>query len=157
MKITLLVIGKTDKKYLIDAIDEYCKRLIHYIKLEYITLPDIKNARNVSQEQLIKKEGELIISYMKSNCELYLLDENGKQFTSVEFARFIEKKQVAGQKDLVFVIGGAFGFAPEVKSKASGLISLSALTFSHQLVRLIFMEQLYRAMTIIKGEPYHHQ
>ncbi len=157
MKITLLAIGKTDSKYLAEAIDDYVKRLGHYCKFELKILPDIKNSRNMSPDLQMQKEGELLINSLKGSYQLILLDENGKQYTSVEFAGLIESKMVAGTKDIFFAIGGPYGFSSGVKNLTAGQISLSKMTFSHQLVRLIFVEQLYRAMTIIKGEPYHHK
>ncbi len=156
MKITLVVIGKTDKKYITEGISEYEKRLLHYCKFEMKVIPDIKNSKSMSESVQMQKEGELILASVRSTSELILLDEKGSEFSSVEFAKLIERKGVAGKSEITFVIGGPYGFSPEVKARANGLVSLSRLTFSHQIVRLIFMEQLYRAMTIIKGEPYHH-
>lgn len=157
MKITLIVVGKTDKKYIIEGMLEYEKRLSHYCKFEVKVIPDIKNSKSMPASVQMQKEGELILGAIRSSSEIILLDERGSEYSSVDFAKFIEKKGIAGQRELVFIIGGPYGFSPEVKSSASGVISLSKLTFSHQIVRLIFMEQLYRAMTIIKGEPYHHE
>ncbi len=156
MKITLLVIGKTDKDFVIKGIEEYRKRLVHYIPFEMVVIPDIKNTKNMSEQQQKQKEGELILSKIKPADTLLLLDENGKTFSSVQFSQFIEQKMVNGNKNIVFVIGGPYGFSEEVYQKAQGKISLSKMTFSHQMIRMIFIEQLYRAMTIIKGEPYHH-
>jgi 23S rRNA (pseudouridine1915-N3)-methyltransferase len=157
MKITLLVIGKTDKKYILEGIAEYEKRLSHYCKFEVKVIPDVKNSKSMSASVQMQKEGELILNSIRLPGEVILLDERGNEYSSVEFAKFIEKKGITGQRELTFIIGGPYGFSPEVKSFATGLVSLSKLTFSHQIVRLIFMEQLYRAMTIIKGEPYHHE
>lgn len=157
MKITLITIGKTDKDYLIKGMDIYLKRLRHYINFEIDIIPDIKNTKNLSEAQQKQKEGELILAKANSVDQLILLDEKGILYSSEEFAGFIEKKMVVGTKHLAFVIGGPYGFSEDVYSKASGKVSLSAMTFSHQMVRLIFVEQLYRAMTIIKGEPYHHK
>jgi 23S rRNA (pseudouridine1915-N3)-methyltransferase len=157
MKITLLVIGKTDKKYILEGIAEYEKRLSHYCKFEIKVIPDIKDSKSMSAQVQMQKEGELILKSIRLPGEIILLDEKGKEHSSVEFAKFIEKKAVTGQKELTFIIGGPYGFSPEVKSAANAMLSLSRLTFSHQIVRLLFMEQLYRAMTIIKGEPYHHE
>lgn len=156
MKITLIVIGKTDKKYITEGVSEYEKRLLHYCKFELKVIPDIKNSKSMSESVQMQKEGELIIASIRPTSELILLDEKGSEYSSVEFAKLIERKGVAGKSEITFVIGGPYGFSPEVKARANGLVSLSRLTFSHQIVRLIFMEQLYRAMTIIKGEPYHH-
>lgn len=156
MKIALVVIGKTDKKYITEGISEYEKRLLHYCKFEMKVIPDIKNSKSMSESVQMQKEGELILASIRSSSELILLDEKGSEYSSVEFAKLIERKGVAGKSEITFVIGGPYGFSPEVKARANGLVSLSRLTFSHQIVRLIFLEQLYRAMTIIKGEPYHH-
>jgi len=157
MKISLVVVGKTDKKYYSDAIAEYEKRLSHYCRFEVKTIADVKGNKSMSQQIQMQKEGEQILSTVRGSAEIILLDDKGKDFTSIDFAKFLEKKMIAGQKDLTFVIGGPYGFDSEVKSFASAKVSLSKMTFSHQIVRLIFMEQLYRAMTIIKGEPYHHE
>jgi 23S rRNA (pseudouridine1915-N3)-methyltransferase len=121
------------------------------------TISDIKNSKNLSEDQQKEKEGELILQQISTSDELFLLDEQGIEVSSVEFARFLEKKMISGIKRLVFVIGGPYGFSQNVYSRANGKVSLSKMTFSHQMVRLIFLEQLYRAMTILKGEPYHHQ
>jgi len=157
MKITLILVGKTDKKYIIDGIAEYEKRLMHYCKFEVKVIPDIKNTKAMSADVQMQKEGEQIINLLRPSTETILLDERGREYTSVEFARFIERKAVAGQSDITFVVGGPYGFSQELKGVAKSMVSLSKLTFSHQLVRLLFVEQLYRAMTIIKGEPYHHE
>lgn len=157
MKICLLVIGKTDEAYLQKGIEIFLKRIPHYIPFEMKVISDIKNAKNLSEEQQKDKEGELILQQITTSDELFLLDENGMEFPSVEFARFLEKKMISGIKRMVFVIGGPYGFSGNVYSRANGKVSLSKMTFSHQMVRLIFLEQLYRAMTILKGEPYHHQ
>lgn len=157
MKITLIVVGKTDKKYILEGVSEYEKRLSHYCKFEVKVIPDIKNSKSMSSSVQMQKEGELILGTVRSTSEVILMDERGSEYSSVDFAKFIEKKGIAGQRELVFVIGGPYGFSPEVKAASNAQLSLSRLTFSHQIVRLIFMEQLYRAMTIIKGEPYHHE
>ena len=157
MKITLLVIGKTNFAYLREGISLYVERLQHYIPFEYKEIADVRNAKNLSQEQLKIQEGELILQHVGSNDELWLLDENGRQFSSVAFADYLEKRLLHSSKSLVIVIGGAFGFSEKVYQQAGGKLSLSPMTFSHQLVRLIAAEQLYRAFTIIKGEPYHHR
>ncbi|MCT4602892.1 MAG: 23S rRNA (pseudouridine(1915)-N(3))-methyltransferase RlmH [Marinifilum sp.] len=156
MKATLLVIGKTDKDFVKKGIDEYQKRLVHYLPFEFKIIPDLKNTRNLSENQQKQKEGELILEKLKPTDTLVLLDENGKEFSSVGFSKFMEQKMIGGTKNLVFVIGGPYGFSEEVYKKAQGKVSLSKMTFSHQMIRMIFIEQLYRAMTIIKGEPYHH-
>ncbi len=157
MKIKLIVIGKTDKEYLQEGIDIFQKRIPHYLPFEYQILPDIRNTRKLSEEQQKEKEGELILAQLKPGDELILLDEKGKEFSSVEFARFLEKKMVIGSKTLAFIIGGPYGFSKNIYETATGKISLSKMTFSHQMVRLIFSEQLYRALSILKGEPYHHE
>lgn len=156
MKITLLVIGKTDKDFVKKGIEEYQKRLVHYLPFELKIIPDLKNTKNLSENQQKQKEGELILDKVKSGDTLVLLDEGGKEFSSVGFSKFLEQKMLSGMKNLVFVIGGPYGFSEDVYKKAQGKVSLSKMTFSHQMIRMIFVEQLYRGMTIIKGEPYHH-
>ena len=157
MKITLLVIGKTEADYLKKGIDIYLKRLKHYINFEIAVIPALKSTKNLSEIQQKQKEGELILAQIKPTDNLVLLDENGSRFSSVGFATYLEKQMVAGIRNTVFVVGGPYGFSDDVFQKASGKISLSEMTYSHQMVRLIFAEQVYRAMTILKGEPYHHQ
>ena len=157
MKICLLVIGKTDEAYLQKGIELFLKRIPHYISFEMKIISDIKNSKNLSEDQQKEKEGDLILQQITTSDELFLLDEQGMEISSVEFARFLEKKMISGIKRLVFVIGGPYGFSGTIYSRANGKVSLSKMTFSHQMVRLIFLEQLYRAMTILKGEPYHHQ
>ena len=156
MKVTLLVVGKTDKRYMQDAVDEYAKRLKHYVSFELEVIPDLKNTKNLTSEIQKIKEGHLILNRDLSGKELHLLDEGGQMFTSREFASFLEKKMLSGLKELIFVIGGAYGFSTEVCEKANSKISLSKMTFSHQMARLLCVEQIYRAFTILKGEPYHH-
>jgi 23S rRNA (pseudouridine1915-N3)-methyltransferase len=157
MNIKLIAIGKTDHKNLQALIEEYQKRLSFYIKFELEIIPDIKNVKNLSEQQQKEKEGELILAKLAATDQLILLDENGKSFSSVAFANELQKKMNAGIKTLVFVIGGPYGFSEEVYKKANGKISLSAMTFSHQMVRLFFIEQVYRGFTILRNEPYHHQ
>jgi len=157
MNIKLLAIGKTDNKSLQSLIDEYTKRLSFYIKFDLEIIPDIKNVKNLSEAQQKEKEGELILSKISATDQLILLDENGSTFSSVAFSDYLQKKMNAGIKTLVFVIGGPYGFSEEVYKKAQGKISLSSMTFSHQMVRLFVIEQLYRGFTILKNEPYHHQ
>lgn len=157
MKIKLIVIGKTDKRYLQDGLTIFNKRVIHYIPYEFQVLPDIKNSKNLSESLQKEKEGELLLTQLNPGDELILLDERGSEFSSPEFARFLEKKMLGGTKTLVFVIGGPYGFSQKIYDAAKSKISLSKMTFSHQLIRLIFAEQLYRALTILKGEPYHHE
>ena len=157
MKVCLVVIGKTDATYFTDAIKEYQNRLVHYIPFEMQIIPDIKNVKNLSESQQKEKEGELILKTLQSGDYLVLLDEKGKEFTSMQFASYMEKKMNSVPKKLVFVIGGPYGFSESVYKAASEKISLSKMTFSHQMIRLIFIEQIYRAMTILNNEPYHHE
>ena len=156
MKITLLVIGKTDASYISEGLEEYTKRLKHYVNFEIEVIPDIKKGKNLSVENQKNMEGELILSRITSGKEMHLFDEKGKMFSSREFAAFLEKKMVSGLKELVLVIGGPYGFSSKVVDNAVSKISLSRLTFSHQMARLLCIEQIYRAFTILKGEPYHH-
>ena len=157
MKILFVVIGKTDESYLETGIGKYIKRLEHYIPFEMKVIPDIKNRKTLTEEQQKKAEGDLILSQLNPGDDLILLDEKGKTFTSVMFSQWIEKQMNAGSKRIVFVVGGPYGFSKDVYDKAKFKISLSEMTFSHQMVRAIFVEQLYRAFTIMKGEPYHHE
>ena len=157
MNIKLLTIGKTDNKALQSLIDDYTKRLSFYIKFDLEIIPDIKNVKNLSESQQKEKEGELILAKLTSTDQLILLDEKGTTFSSVGFSDYLQKKMNSGAKNLVFVIGGPYGFSDEVYQKAQGKISLSLMTFSHQMVRLFFIEQLYRGFTILRNEPYHHQ
>ncbi|MCU4177629.1 23S rRNA (pseudouridine(1915)-N(3))-methyltransferase RlmH [Carboxylicivirga sp. N1Y90] len=156
MKIQLVMIGKTDEAYLMMGIEKYVQRLKHYIPFEMKVIPDLKKAKNLSEEQQKKMEGDLLVQNLQAGDFMVLLDEKGKEFSSVEFSSFIQKKMVSGLKRLVFVIGGPYGFSDAVYSKANGKISLSQMTFSHQMIRLFFVEQVYRSMTILKNEPYHH-
>lgn len=157
MNIKLLTIGKTDNKALQSLIDDYSKRLSFYVKFELEIIPDLKNAKNLSEAQQKEKEGELILSKITPTDQLVLLDENGATFSSVGFSDYLQKKMNSGIKTLVLVIGGPYGFSNEVYQKAQGKIALSAMTFSHQMVRLFVIEQLYRGFTILRNEPYHHQ
>lgn len=157
MKISLLVIGKTDASYFSDAIAEYRKRLERYIPFEIQIIPDIKNTKNLTVDQQKEKEGELIQRSLLPGDHLVLLDERGTEYTSLRFASYIEKKMQTVPKRLIFVIGGPYGFSPAVYDRANEMMTLSRMTFSHQMVRLIFVEQLYRAMTILNNEPYHHE
>ncbi len=156
MKIKLLVIGKTDDRYIAEGIKKYLGRMKYYIPFEYTELPDIKNSKNLTQERQKILEGELLLKNIQPGDHVVLLDEKGKNFTSREFASYIEKRMISGIKRVVFIIGGPFGFSDDIYSVANDKISLSKMTFSHQLVRVIFFEQIYRAMTIIRNEPYHH-
>jgi len=157
MNIKILTIGKTDNKALQSLIDDYTKRLSFYIKFDLEIIPDIKNVKNLSESQQKEKEGELILAKLAPKDQLILLDEKGTTFSSVGFSDYLQKKMNSGAKTLVFVIGGPYGFSDEVYQKAQGKISLSLMTFSHQMVRLFFIEQLYRGFTILRNEPYHHQ
>lgn len=157
MRIELIVIGKTNAKYLETGIDEYLKRLHHYIPFGLSIIPDVKNAKSLSEQQLKTKEGDLILKKISATDYLVLLDEGGKCFTSVAFSKHIQSLMLRNCKRVCFVIGGAYGFSDPVYQRSNSKIALSEMTFSHQMVRLIFVEQLYRAMTILKGEPYHHQ
>lgn len=157
MNCKLIAIGKTDNRALQGLMDEYCKRLGFYIRFDLEVITDIKNAKNLSENQQKDKEGDLILAKIAPTDHLILLDENGKNFTSVGFAAELQKKMNAGIKTLVFVIGGPYGFSEAMYAKAQGKISLSSMTFSHQMVRLFFVEQMYRAFTILNKEPYHHE
>lgn len=157
MKIKLLAIGKTDDKNLIYLIDSYQQRLKHYINFELEIIPDIKNVKNLTEVQQKEKEGALIIKKLLPTDVLILLDEKGKEMRSIEFSKYLQKKMNSGIKQLVFVIGGPYGFSEEIYKKAQGKISLSKMTFSHQMIRLFVVEQIYRALTILKNEPYHHE
>jgi|TARA_R110000744_G_scaffold213417_1_gene332297 23S rRNA (pseudouridine1915-N3)-methyltransferase len=157
MTIKLLVLGKTDSTQLNQLIEEYQNRLKHYIKFELEIIPDIKNTKNLSEKQQKEKEGDAILNKLSATDLLVLLDENGKQKTSMEFSEYLQKNMNSGLKQLVFVIGGPYGFSDAVYQKSQGKISLSKMTFSHQMVRLFMVEQLYRAFTILRNEPYHHQ
>lgn len=157
MKITLLTVGKTEDAYLKDGIDKYLKRLKHYIKFETIELPELKNTKALSQEQQKFKEAEMLFKNLASTDYVMLLDEGGAQVTSVQFADMLNKKMISSVSNLVFIIGGPYGFDESIYKRANDKLSLSRMTFSHQMVRLFFVEQVYRAYTILKGEPYHHQ
>ncbi len=156
MKIKVIVVGKTLKGFIGQGVEEYLNRLKHYLRVDLIVIPDVKTGKSLPVEQLMRKEEELILSEIANGSEVFLLDEQGREYTSVELASIVEEKMVAGTKELTLIIGGAYGVTKAVKSKANGVIALSKLTFSHQMVRVILLEQLYRAMTIIRGEPYHH-
>jgi 23S rRNA (pseudouridine1915-N3)-methyltransferase len=156
MKIKLIVVGKTDQQALESLVDEYLKRLKRYVSFEIDIFPDLKNRKSLSQMEQKSKEGALILSKIKPAEALYLLDEKGSKYTSVQFASFIQKKMLSGIKTLVFVIGGPYGFSDKVYQQAVGKISFSSMTFSHQMFRLFVVEQVYRAFSILKNEPYHH-
>jgi len=157
MKITLLAVGKTEDKYLIEGIDKYLNRLKHYIGFNFVIIPDIKNTKNLTQAQQKTKEAELILKQVNNLDTVILMDEKGKKYTSVHFADYLNKQMIGSVQQIVFIIGGPYGFDESVYKRANGSISLSDMTFSHQMVRLFFVEQLYRAFSILKGEPYHHE
>ena len=157
MQIKLIAIGKTDDKQLLQLIEQYQKRLKHYVKFQLDIIPDIKNIKNLSKTQQKDKEGELILKKISATDVLILLDENGKQYSSIEFSGYLQKKMNTGIKQLVFVIGGPYGFSEAIYQKSKEKISLSKMTFSHQMIRLFMVEQIYRGFTILKNEPYHHQ
>ncbi len=156
MKVRLLMIGKTAEKWLQQGVDKFSDRLVHYLPFELKVLPDIKNAGKLKIPELKQLEGESVLKTIDNQDRLILLDENGKQMTSRDFSAFLEKQMMTGSRRLVFVIGGAWGFSDEVYKRADVKLSLSSMTFSHQMARLLFTEQLYRAMTILKNEPYHN-
>jgi 23S rRNA (pseudouridine1915-N3)-methyltransferase len=157
MKITLLTVGKTDKDWVRQGLDIYVSRLKHYIPCNIVEIPELKNVSALSKDQIKSKEGELILKNIRPTDDVILLDEKGKEYTSVEFARIIQDKISYAGKDIVFIIGGAYGFSEAVYQRANSKLSLSRMTFSHQMVRAIFVEQIYRAFTIMRGEPYHHE
>lgn len=157
MNIRLLLIGKTSERYLQDGLDEYCKRLGRFVKYEIDVIADLKNGKSLTQEQVKEGEGRMILERLNSSDTVILLDERGVMMSSLEFSEYIENFALRSVKTLVFVIGGAYGFSKDVYDRAGGKISLSKMTFSHQMVRLIFTEQLYRAYAITAGLPYHHE
>lgn len=169
MKITLLVVGKTTDPHIISLIEDYRKRLTHYVPFDLQVIPELKNAKSLSEAQQKQQEGELILKTVGPTAHVILLDEHGKEYRSIEFAAYLQKL-MNGQltsplkgglgglgPGVFFVVGGPYGFSPDVYARANGKISLSQMTFSHQMIRLIFVEQIYRAMTILRGEPYHHE
>ena len=157
MKFTLLVVGRTVEKHYITAIDDYVSRTKHFISFDMEVIPELKNTKSLSMEQQKEKEGELILKALQPGDVVVLLDEHGKEFRSIEFADWVERKMHTVNKRLVFIIGGPYGFSPRIYQTAQEKISLSKMTFSHQMIRMIFVEQVYRAMTILRGEPYHHE
>lgn len=157
MNIKLLAIGKTDNKQLQSLIEDYTKRLGHYVKFKLEIIPDLKKVKHLSEAQQKQKEGELILSKLSNTDVLVLMDENGKQMDSVAFSNYLQKHMNSGIKQLVLAIGGPYGFSDTVYQKAQSKLSLSKMTFSHQMVRLFVIEQLYRGFTILKNEPYHHR
>lgn len=156
MKTQLILVGKTTNKHLATLIDDYVKRIGHYMPFEVTVVPDLKNTKALSEEQQKEREGELILQKIKPTDTLVLLDERGSELGSVAFSQWLQRKQ-SSARNLVFVIGGPYGFSKAVYNRADEQLSLSRMTFSHQLIRVVFAEQLYRACTIIKGEPYHHE
>ncbi len=156
MKITLLLVGKTTDSRLISLIEDYRKRLLHYAPFELVVLPDLKNTKSLSEEQIKTAEGEAILRFVTPSMDVVLLDEHGREFRSIEYAEWLQKKMGSG-KDLTLVIGGPYGFSEAVYQRADGKVSLSRMTFSHQMIRIMVIEQIYRAMTILRGEPYHHE
>lgn len=157
MNITLIAIGKTDSKQLSSLIELYHKRLKHYVNLSIEIIPDIKNSKKLNVQQQLQKEGELILKKISPGDYIVLLDENGKSYSSLQFSNYLQKHMNSGIKNLVFVIGGPYGISEIVHEKANGKLSLSKMTFSHQMIRLFFVEQLYRGFTILRNEPYHHK
>ena len=156
MKIKLLTIGKTDSRPLQQLIDEYCKRLGFYIPFSMDTIPDIKNTKNLTTKQQKIAEGKELLKKIEKSDAVILLDENGKLYNSIQFSTYLQKKMNSGLKKIVFIIGGPYGFSDDLYSRCNGKVSLSPMTFSHQMVRLFFTEQLYRSLTILRNEPYHH-
>ncbi|MBY0542135.1 MAG: 23S rRNA (pseudouridine(1915)-N(3))-methyltransferase RlmH [Sphingobacteriaceae bacterium] len=156
MKITLIAVGKTEDKYLIEGIDKYLNRLKHYINFSVLIIPDIKNTKNLTESQQKSKEAELISKQINPTDVVILLDEKGKKHSSVSFSDYLNKQMIGSVQHLVFIIGGPYGFDERIYKRANTSISLSDMTFSHQMVRLFFVEQLYRAFSILKNEPYHH-
>ena len=157
MKIRLICVGKTDIKHFQDAENEYLKRLKHYIPIEKIEIPELKNAKKLRKDQIKQEEGSLILKQITPGEQVILLDEKGKRFSSIEFSKFLQKRMNSGGKYISFIIGGAYGFSEDVYQRADSKVSLSEMTFSHQMIRTFFLEQVYRGFTILKGEPYHHQ
>lgn len=157
MKITLLTVGRTDRDWVRQGLDVYTSRLKHYVPFVIAEIPELKNVSALSRDQIKTKEGELILQNIRPADDVILLDERGREYSSLEFAKVLQDKISYTGKDIVFVIGGAYGFSDEVYRRADSRISLSRMTFSHQMVRAIFAEQIYRAFTIMRGEPYHHE
>lgn len=157
MKITLLTVGKTDRDWVRQGLDIYVSRLKHYIPFSLVEIPELKNVSALSKDQIKIKEGELVLKNIRPTDDVILLDEHGKEYSSTQLAKILQDKISYECKDMVFVIGGAYGFSDAVYARANSKLSLSKMTFSHQMVRTIFAEQLYRAFTIMKGEPYHHE
>ena len=157
MKITLLTVGKTDRDWVKQGLDIYMSRLKHYIPFSIVEIPELKNVSSLSKDQIKSKEGELLFKNIRPIDDVILLDERGKEYSSTEFAKVLQDKITHSGKDIVFIIGGAYGFSEDIYKRANSKMSLSRMTFSHQMVRAIFAEQIYRAFTIMRGEPYHHE
>lgn len=157
MKIKIVAIGKTHKSFLMEGEQEYMKRIKKYIPIEKVEIPDLKNAKKLTQKQIKEKEGQLLINKIEPHSLIVLLDEKGKEFTSMKFSGWIQDKMNRGYKNIIFLIGGAYGFSDEVYKLANEKIALSKMTFSHQMIRMLFTEQIYRAFTILNNEPYHHE
>jgi 23S rRNA (pseudouridine1915-N3)-methyltransferase len=157
MQIKLVVLGKTDHPAIQKLVEEYSGRLEHYVRFELEIIPDLKNTKSLSEAAQKEKEGELILKKVQNSDELILLDERGKTLSSIEFSEYLQKKMNSGLRQLIFVIGGPYGFSEAVYARANGKISLSKMTFSHQMIRPFFIEQVYRAFTILRNEPYHHE
>lgn len=157
MNIKLIVVAKTDEKYLQEGIDIYVKRLKHYVNFEIIVIPALKDLKNASSDEIKEREAVLLLKHLEKSDTVVLLDEHGVEHTSVGFSKYLQKQMNSGIRTLSFVVGGAFGFSPKIYAKASDKISLSQMTFSHQMIRLFFVEQLYRAFTILNHEPYHNE
>lgn len=157
MEIVLLTVGKTTQSYVQSGIDDFTKRLKRYIPYKIESLPDIKGAKSLSSDMQKEKEGEMILGYVSGSDYCILLDEHGEEYTSMQFSRYIQKVMASGRKRAVFVVGGPYGFSKSVYSRADAKLSLSKMTFTHEMIRLFFTEQIYRAMTILRGEPYHHE
>ena len=157
MNIKLIVVGKSESEHHRSWVEVYVKRLSHYTGFKIITLPDVKNAKNLSVGELKEREGEMILRQIEKADKVVLLDEKGKEFSSMEFSKYLEKQMNASVRTLAFVVGGAFGFSPKVYEKIGERIAISRMTFSHQMIRLLVVEQIYRAFTILKGEPYHNE
>ena len=156
MKISLLVVGKTTNSRLSSLMEDYISRLKHYVPFELVVVPDLKNTKALSEEQIKTAEGEAILRYLTPSMDVVLLDEHGREYRSIEYAEWLQKKMGSG-KDLTLVIGGPYGFSEAVYARANGKVSFSKMTFSHQMIRLMAVEQIYRGMTILRGEPYHHE
>lgn len=157
MKAILLVIGKTTDSYLKKAVEEYRNRLTHYLPFEIEIIPELRNTKKLSFDQQKEMTCAKVLEYLQTSDTVVLLDEHGKEYSSMEFSKYMEQKMSSTPHQLIFIIGGPYGFSKDLYNRANGMISVSRMTFSHQMIRLIFIEQLYRALTIIKGEPYHHE